>query len=58
MVFVEIAKKTSRAWAVTAGMLAAVLLAVAPGTAYAQSQRSGPSEPSSPPPAPRGSRCR
>ena len=38
MVFVEVAKKTSRTWDVTAGMLTAVLLAIAPGRAYAQSE--------------------
>ena len=43
MVFVEVAKKTSRTWDVTAGMLAAVLLAIAPGTAYAQCR--GPAGP-------------
>ena len=38
MIFVEVAKKTSRTWDITAGMLTAVLLALAPGTAYAQSE--------------------
>ena len=38
MIFVEVAKKTSRTWDVTAGMLTAVLLAITPGMAYAQSE--------------------
>ena len=42
MVFVEVAKKTSRTWGVTPGILAAVLLGLAPGTAYGQSAEGRP----------------
>ena len=41
MAFMEFAKKTGRALAVTAAIVAAVSFSVAPGTAYAQRGHGG-----------------